>query len=140
MLEVQQFGTDARYGPATLHQCEKRVKSKIQNVLGANSYVCKSYRRKIGGGIPPSGIGLRMIMKWTDIGKNYFTKLFALDHGASTWFNPIYQVPFAKLCSGLICHFPNFLFVTFHYSISEIPHEIAFVLFSKVSNLSKHRE
>ena len=31
-----------------LHQCGKRVKTKSQKVLGANSYVCRSYRGKTG--------------------------------------------------------------------------------------------
>ena len=35
-----------------LHQCGKRVKTKSQKVLGANSYVCRSYWEKklVGGG------------------------------------------------------------------------------------------
>ena len=32
-----------------LHQCGKRIKTKSQNVLGAKSYICKSYRQKTGG-------------------------------------------------------------------------------------------
>ena len=68
-------------------------------------------------------------MKWTVIGNKYFAKLFVLDHGASTWFNPIYQVPLAKLCSGQIRLFTNSPFVTFNCSIPEIPHEIFFCFF-----------
>ena len=50
-------------GLEILHQCGKRVKTKSQKVLGANSYVCRSYRRKtgtVGGGppLPVSWIGL----------------------------------------------------------------------------------
>ena len=33
---------------ANLHHCGKRVKSKSQNVLRANSYICRSYRGKTG--------------------------------------------------------------------------------------------
>ena len=28
---------------------------------------------------------LMLLMKWADIGKMYFAKLFVLDYGASTW-------------------------------------------------------
>ena len=34
----------------TLHQCDKKVKTKSQKVLRANSYICISYRVKIGWG------------------------------------------------------------------------------------------
>ena len=47
LVQVQQFGTDTRYKLEILHQCRKRVKTKSQNVFGANSYVCRSYRGKI---------------------------------------------------------------------------------------------
>ena len=60
-----------------------------------------------------------------------FAKLFILDHGASTWFNTIYQVLFAKLCSGQIRHFTYSPFVTFNCSFSEIPLKIFFVFFLK---------
>ena len=46
-------------GLEILHQCGKRVKTKSQKVLGANSYVCRSYRRKtgtVGGGASPPRI------------------------------------------------------------------------------------
>ena len=33
-----------------LHQCGKTVKTVSQKVLGANSYVCRSYKGKIGKG------------------------------------------------------------------------------------------
>ena len=51
MLEVQLFGTDLEI----LHQCCKRVKTKSQKILGANSCFCRSYRGKAGRGIfyPP---------------------------------------------------------------------------------------
>ena len=41
-----------------LHQCGKTVKTKTQKVLGANSYVCRSYRGKTGKGtfLPPPSI------------------------------------------------------------------------------------
>ena len=59
--------------------------------------------------------------------KKYLAKLFVLDHGASMWFNPIYHVPLAKLCSDQIRHFTNSPFVTFNCSISEIPNEFFFL-------------
>ena len=36
------------HGLEILQQCDKRVKTKSQRVLGANSYVCRSYREKTG--------------------------------------------------------------------------------------------
>ena len=39
-----------RYGFEILHQSGKRLKPKIRKVLGANLYVCRSYRRKTGKG------------------------------------------------------------------------------------------
>ena len=45
-----------------LHKCGKKVKTKSQKVLGASSYVCRSYRRKTDSGgplcSPPMWIGL----------------------------------------------------------------------------------
>ena len=65
--------TGTRYKLETLHQCGKRVKTKSQNVLGDNSYVCRSYRGKTcmgGGATPPYWIGLR---EYHDIlSDNYF--------------------------------------------------------------------
>ena len=49
LVEVQKFGTGARYKFEILHQSLK-LKTKSQKVLGANSYVCKSYRGKTGRG------------------------------------------------------------------------------------------
>ena len=48
LAQVQQFGTGTRYGFKILHHCGKRIKTKIQKVLGANFYVCRSYRGKTG--------------------------------------------------------------------------------------------
>ena len=56
-----------RYKLEILQQCGKKVKTKSQEVLGANSYVCRSYRGKTGRGPfcppplppPPSSIELR---------------------------------------------------------------------------------
>ena len=63
LVEVQKFGTGTRYSLEILHQCGKRVNTKSQKVLGANSYICKSYRGKTGTRgafchFPPSWIGL----------------------------------------------------------------------------------
>ena len=46
LIQVQQFGTGTRYDLEIFHQCDKRVKTKSQNVLGAKSNVCRSYRGK----------------------------------------------------------------------------------------------
>ena len=37
-----------KWGIEILHQCGKRVKTKSHKVLGANFYVCRSYRGKTG--------------------------------------------------------------------------------------------
>ena len=51
----------------TLHQCDKKVKTKSQKVLRANSYICISYRGKIGRGClfapPPLPIFNRVKIK-----------------------------------------------------------------------------
>ena len=45
LVEVQKFGTGTRYGLEMLQQCDKKVKTKSQKVLRANSNVCRSYRK-----------------------------------------------------------------------------------------------
>lgn len=50
--------TDTWYETETLHQCRKRVKSKCQEVLGANSNVCRSYRGKLVSGL----FGLKVLL------------------------------------------------------------------------------
>ena len=47
---------------------KKGLKTKSKKVLGANSYVCKSYKRKAVRGPfwrPPSWIELIMLIRWT---------------------------------------------------------------------------
>ena len=39
-----------RYGLEILYHCEKRVKTKSQKVLGANSNNCRDHSGKNGGG------------------------------------------------------------------------------------------
>ena len=59
MVQVQQFRTGTWYGFEILHQSDKRVKTKSQKDLGANSYICRSYIAKTGRGIflaPPPRI------------------------------------------------------------------------------------
>ena len=41
------------YGLEILHECGKRVITKSQKVLGANPYICRSYRGKTGKGASP---------------------------------------------------------------------------------------
>ena len=55
LTEVQLFRTGTRYALKILDWHGKRVKNKIQKVLGASSYVCRSYRGKIIRGLfdPP---------------------------------------------------------------------------------------
>ena len=50
LVEVQQRGTGTTYGLEILHQSGKRVKTKSKKVLGATSFVCRSYRGKTGSG------------------------------------------------------------------------------------------
>ena len=56
------FGTGIRYGLENLQQHGKRVKTKSQKVLRANSNVCGSCRGKTGRGslsdLPPSLISI----------------------------------------------------------------------------------
>ena len=51
LIEVQLFRTCTRYALKILDWHGKRVKNKIQKVLEASSYVCRSYRGKIIGGL-----------------------------------------------------------------------------------------
>ena len=46
MIQKQWFGTGTRYGLEILQQWGKRITTKSQKVLGANSYVCRSSRGK----------------------------------------------------------------------------------------------
>ena len=50
LLQIPWFGTGIRCKLEFLHQCGKKVKTKSQKVLGASSYVCRSYRGKTGRG------------------------------------------------------------------------------------------
>ena len=45
LVEVQLFGTGTRYG--LINQCRKRVKTKSQKDLGANSYVSSVTEEKL---------------------------------------------------------------------------------------------
>ena len=60
-FQAQQLGIGTRYGLEILLQCGKKVKTKSQKVLGANSNICRSYKEKTGRDafLPqPSWIGL----------------------------------------------------------------------------------
>ena len=50
LVQIQWFGTGARYDLEILHQCGKKVKTKIERVTKAISYVCRSYMGKTGRG------------------------------------------------------------------------------------------
>ena len=45
LVQVHQFGTGIRKDLEILHQCSKRVKTKSQDVFGANFYI---YSREMG--------------------------------------------------------------------------------------------
>ena len=47
LVQVQWLGTGTSYSEI-LHQSVKRFKTKSQKVLGAHSYVCRSYRGRTG--------------------------------------------------------------------------------------------
>ena len=56
LVQAQWLETGTRYGLEILHKCGKMVKTRIQKVSGASSYVCRSYRgktRKAGGTFYP---------------------------------------------------------------------------------------
>ena len=56
LVQVEQFGTGTRYELEILHECGKKVKTKSQKVLGANSYVGEVTEKKLVGGgdfLPP---------------------------------------------------------------------------------------
>ena len=50
LIQVQEFGTWTRYGVEILRKCGKMVETKTQKGLGANSYICRSYKEKTGRG------------------------------------------------------------------------------------------
>ena len=50
MIQAQKLGNGIRYKLEILHLCGERAKTKSQGVLGANSYICRSYRGKTGRG------------------------------------------------------------------------------------------
>ena len=68
LVQVQYFGTGTRYKVEVLHQPVKRIKTKIEKVLVANPYVCRSCRGKNWWQelfCPPSWIGLKHVQhKW----------------------------------------------------------------------------
>ena len=51
LVQDQQIGIGTRYDLETLHKFGKKVETKCQRVLEANSYVCRSYRGKTGSGV-----------------------------------------------------------------------------------------
>ena len=65
------LGTGTRYGLAVLHQYGKKVKTKSQKVLGANSNISRSYRGKAG-----RGRGSFLLTRiWSDFGLKIFSML-----------------------------------------------------------------
>ena len=62
LVQFNKIGTVTRYSLQISHQCSRSVKTKSQNVLGANSYIYRSCRGKYGRGTfycrPPFWIGL----------------------------------------------------------------------------------
>ena len=85
LVQVQWFRTGTRYKLEVLHQCKKRVKTKIQKVLGANSYVCRSYRGKTSRGDIfglPSCIGL--ILRIPELFSCQVCEIFVYKHTETT--------------------------------------------------------
>ena len=67
LVQVQYFGTGTKYKLEIVCKSRKKVKTKSQKVLGANFYLCRSYRGKTGRGggrrdflLPSSWIGLKV--------------------------------------------------------------------------------
>ena len=50
LVQVQYFGTGTKYKLEIVYKSRKKVKTKSQKVLGANFYLCRSYRGKTGRG------------------------------------------------------------------------------------------
>ena len=50
LAKVQKFETGKKYGLEILRHCVKRVKTKIQEDLEGNSYICGSYSVKTSSG------------------------------------------------------------------------------------------
>ena len=48
LVQGQSFGTGTKYGLEILNPCSKRVKTKSLKVFGANSNICRGYRKKNG--------------------------------------------------------------------------------------------
>ena len=65
MVQGHLFGTGTSYSLKILRQCGKKVKTKSQNVLGVNSYVCRSCMGKTsrGASCPPPPIQNRVKIK-----------------------------------------------------------------------------
>ena len=66
-----------------LHQCGKKVTTKSQKVLGANSYICKSFKGKnwlrVGAFLAPLPI-LNRVKGYTSAIKRQFIKMCHLRH------------------------------------------------------------
>ena len=78
LVQVQWFGTDTSYGFEISHQCCKRVKTKGQKVVGANSNVCGNNRGKTGSS--PSWIGLNHFDSIFSKSQCAFRKDFNVQH------------------------------------------------------------
>ena len=107
-----------RYELKILHQCGKRVKTKSQKVLGANSNVCRSYRGKTGRGganitLPPhpsSWVGLRfqhsLSMK-ISLGKS--TKFpIPSESVLTTWISLKINLERVTICKRSFLHFISY--------------------------------
>ena len=67
LVQAHEFETGTRYELKILQQCDKKIKTKSQKVLGPNSDLFRSYRGEtVRGGIfaPPSWIGLRPLYNY----------------------------------------------------------------------------
>ena len=110
-------------GIEILHQCGKRVKTKSQNVLGVNFYVCKNYRKNTGRG-PFCPFILNRIMQKLCKFITHFSKtlLHHFLHFVSNWAHFVEDV--ASYSSILHSNFsfllrsvlgPDFLFLSNRY-------------------------
>ena len=88
MVQVQYFGIDTRYDLKILHQCDKRIKTKIQKVCGLSTLFVEVTEGKLVGGLfalqppPPNPNRVKAYIPTANEIKTYF--LFPVFFSATT--------------------------------------------------------
>ena len=113
LVQVQSFETGTRYELEIFCYCGKRVKTKSQKVLGAKSYVCRSYRGKTGrgGAFSPPRILNRVNSNVHFFGYISITYVFM-------------DLPYMLTCH--VCLFLHVMYAFFLQSIQDYDDEIIF--------------